>query len=343
MLITPLHRLERLRARGAPLLRGAGTVLLVGWVTLRTDWSELWRTVATADPVYLALSLALAPLLPWINAWKWQELLRARDIAISVAGCFRLYLVGYFYSNFLPTSVGGDVVRAVIVGRRTSRPDDAAAAVFVERFSGLSVLALLAVLVAPFGARELYPPAVRMGLVLLSAVYLLLLWAVLDPRAEALTGRWQHLPGISALTRVHGAIGRYRTERRALARSLGLSFVFYAGAILNTLLSARAFRAELSLTQAALATPLILAITLLPISIGGLGLLEWACVFALGGYGVAPAAGLAAALLMRSKNIALGICGALSGLPSLRGVRAPDRPKAPLSAAAPPRHPPVTL
>jgi len=298
--------------RGVALIRGVGTLLLVGWVLFRTDWSEFARTVAAANPVYLALSLALAPVLPWINAWKWQRLLRARQISVRQADCFRLYLIGYFYSNFLPTSVGGDVVRMAIVGQRTRRPDDAAASVFVERFSGLSVLALLAILVAPFGARELYPATVRSGLVLLGAGYLVLLWAVLDPRAERLSTRWKHRWGIGILARTHASIGRYRGQPRELTVSLLLSFAFYAGAILNTYLSARAFRAELSLTQAALATPLILAITLLPASIGGLGLLEWACVFALGGYGVLPAAGLAAALLMRFKNLLLGILGALS-------------------------------
>ena len=291
------------------LLRVLASALLMGLVIRRVDWEEFAATVRAARPFYLAMSLLVSPLLVLISAWKWQILLRARALSPGLATCYRLYLVGYFFNNFLPTNVGGDVVRGYILGRRQGNRAAVMASVFLERFTGVSALVVMALLALPFGPTALYDIKVTASVSAVVAAYLVLLWAVVDRRALALTRRGLHLPFMGKVVRLQESIAVYREHGGALAACMGLSLLFYLGAAFNVMVSARAFGASLTLGEAVLVTPVILLISLLPFSLGGLGLSEWAYYFALGKYGISPEVALSTALLMRLKNVLLGLLG----------------------------------
>jgi uncharacterized protein (TIRG00374 family) len=297
------------KGRLSLLLRVLASALLMGLVIRRVDWGVFVATVKAADPLYLSLSLLVSPVLVLISAWKWQLLLHARDLSPGLPTCYRLYLVGYFFNNFLPTNVGGDVVRGYILGKRQGNQAAVMASVFLERFTGISALVVMALLALPFGPVALYDLKITLGVAAVVAAYLVLLWAVVDRRALALTRRWVHLPFMGKVVRLQEAIEAYRGHGGVLLACIGLSLLFYLGAAINVMVSARAFGASLSLTQAILVTPVILLISLLPFSLGGIGLSEWAYYFALGKYGISAESALSTALLMRLKNVLLGLLG----------------------------------
>lgn len=314
-------------------IRLAVSVGLILWIIRTVEWGDFARTVQATDPVYLALSLAVDPVLVWISARKWQILLRARSQDAGVATCYRLYLVGFFFNNFLPTNVGGDVVRAHLMGRRTGHATDALASVFVERFTGITALVGLVLIGIPFTPERLYAAPVGWGVGALVLVYLLLLWAVLDPRFLRLTRGRTSLPLVEKIARFQQTLHAYREHPRALVACVALSVLFYLFAGLSTYFAARAFHGSLRILDALLATPVILIIVLFPVSIGGLGLLEWSYLFTLGRLGIPPAVGVSAGLLMRMKTILLSLAGAVGyllpvGTPAQAeaGAPSPDGP-----------------
>jgi uncharacterized protein (TIRG00374 family) len=291
------------------VLRVLVSALLIGWIVRQIDWREFIATVTDAVPLYLILSLLVSPLLVLISALKWLLLLRARRLQVGLATCFRLYLVGYFFNNFLPTNVGGDVVRGFILGRRTGGQAAAMASVFLERFTGITALVVMALLALPLGPDALYDIRISLSVGAVVLAWAGLLWAVLDRRVLDFTRKRLHLPFMGKVVRLQEAIAVYRGHGGVLAACLGLSVLFYVLAAFNVLVSARAFGAALSVSDAVLVTPVILLISMLPITLGGLGLAEWAYLFALGKVGVSPEAALSAALLMRLKSVLLGLIG----------------------------------
>jgi hypothetical protein len=310
----------------AAWLRIAVSVALVGWIALEVDWVEFARTLRGTHVGYLALSLAVSPLLVLVSAWKWQLLLRARSSDPGLKTCFHLYMVGYLYNHVFPTTVGGDVVRAFVLGKQTGRPATALASVFLERFTGLTALIAVALATFPFGAPALHGGPIGGALAAVVLGYLLLLWAILDVRLLRRVQARVRLPVLRKLTKLHDAIDSYRDKRWVLIACMGLSALFYLGAAVNVLVSARAFRADLGPVAALLATPVILIVSMFPVSIGGLGLSEGAYVFALGAYGLSPAVGLSTALLIRLKGILTGMAGGYSAAfgpwDTLREIRA---------------------
>ena len=313
------------------LVVSAALIIWIGW---KVDWADFGRTIRGTDPVFLGLSFVVDIALLWISAWKWQILLRARSEAPGIASCCHLYLIGYFFNNFLPTNVGGDVVRGYLLGQRTGRTAEAMASVFVERFTGVTALIVVALIAIPFGFDELYAGPVGLAVGAVVVAYLLLLWAILDRRFLRFTRGRPQLPFVEKIVRFQEAIHLYGGHRKAVVICLALSLLFYVGAALNIYLSAKTFRADLHFHEALLVTPVVLIIAMLPISIGGLGLMEGAYLFALGQFGIAPAVSLSTALLLRTKNVVLGLFGGI-GYGLSGGALLQPAPAAPAAERAP--------
>lgn len=292
-------------------LRVTVTAAFVVWIVRSVEWGEFAARVADAKLAWVGLAILFSPVLIWVSTLRWRVLLRARELDPGGAPAFRLYLSAYFFNHLFPSGVGGDLARGYLLGARQGRTAEALASVIIERFLGGTALLVLALGFVPLAEGGLYGGLVRWALAGAGAVYVALLWLVVD---RSLAGRLRPvLPGTltEKLERLQAALAAYRGHPGPLAGALGLSFLFYVGAGLNVFVAARAFGSTIGPVEAILATPVALVVALLPITVGGLGLAEWAYMFALGHYGVSPAVALSAALLLRVKGVAVGAIGGL--------------------------------
>jgi glycosyltransferase 2 family protein len=109
------------------------------------DWPGMASALRRADlgPVLAALAVSLLGVL--LSAAKWRLLLRRVDITLPFREAARLYWVGMFASNFLPTSVGGDAVRLALTPAR-DRLALVAGSILVERLTGFMVMLALCAL-----------------------------------------------------------------------------------------------------------------------------------------------------------------------------------------------------
>lgn len=117
-------------------------------VGMAQDWGEIRKIFKTLNiGIFMAtLSLFFAGQL--IVAIRWNHLLRIPSVEIGHGKAVKLHLLGLFYNNFLPSSIGGDFLRAWYVSRHTesSKKIQAAFSVFFDRALGLSAMFVLAVI-----------------------------------------------------------------------------------------------------------------------------------------------------------------------------------------------------
>ena len=99
---------------------------------------------------YLALSLLLSPIMVVVSCLKWKMILDVGSKKVPFMTLFRIYLIGYFFSNMLPSTVGGDIVRSYYAGKITEDQSYSAIAIFIERFSGIFFLFFLVILTPLF-------------------------------------------------------------------------------------------------------------------------------------------------------------------------------------------------
>lgn len=107
------------------------TLILLALVLRRVGVSELLDTLRQADLRFLALSVLVSPMLIGVSVAKWQVFLRAEGHDVPFFYLFKLYIVGYFFNHFLPSNVGGDVIRMYELGSHIEDNAQGAASVFM--------------------------------------------------------------------------------------------------------------------------------------------------------------------------------------------------------------------
>ncbi len=315
-------------------LKIVATLLFIAVLVKHLDGRELIGILHDVDGLYVLLGLLFSFALIAVSCWKWWFILRCQDCPVPFLKLYRWYFVGYFYSNFLPSNVGGDVARAWLVARHHQSGSLALISVFAERFTGVLVLLSLAVFM-PFTRAGLWRhPAV--WIVMLSALTflfgacLLMVFGRMSMRSTwMMTGlnRLQRLlradrPGRAAriwdtvaakargLADKGGHLLAVLQRRPASAWGiLGLTVLFYVMAVGNVLLAYRAFGLWPDTGAVAAALPIALLVGMIPITMGNLGIAEGAYVFYFGLAGIPRELTLAMSLFLRLKVMAMGVIG----------------------------------
>lgn len=301
--------------RPGVLLRGAVSLGLLAWLLSRVGWRDLAAVLGGASLPLLGAYVLLGVAATVVSAAKWSALSRPVGLPAGIGRLILWYFVGYFFSNFLPTSMGGDVVRAYEQGRPGARYGEAMAAVFVERYTGF--VTLLLCVVAALVWRPAYLADVRLAVALAAAAagFLAVTWAALDRRTVAWLDARLHLKPLRGLLRhaaaLQDALHRYRQHRPALAAAFGWSVAFYAITLAIVATGCLALGVHPDLAELAAAVPLMLLLFAIPLSIGGIGLQEWAYFFVLTKVGIPPAVALGLGVLFRLRTLAFGAFGGL--------------------------------
>lgn len=286
--------------RGRVALRLAVGVALMAGVLWYADGAQVLARLRGIDLRFFALACALLALGQVLNAMRWRWLLKVvvADPPPSRA-LFALVVIGMFFSFILPSTVGGDVVRAEMVKAHVGGRANAYSSIVVSRIVGLlGVLALGAIAVTlAYGALGWYDAELMLAWVL---VVLPLLGFTLWMFKGMALGPWVRRmpePVGAALARARGALAAYAAQPRVLWR------VFVVAVIANALGTVGVVWALAGgLASPApgyfhfIAVPLAMLITMVPVSINGIGLREGAFAYLYAKVGVGAAAAVSLSL-----------------------------------------------
>jgi uncharacterized protein (TIRG00374 family) len=308
------------------------SVGLIAYLLSRVGLQQVVEAMRSASTNYLYLLVALALYFGAITvgAVKWRILLGAQEIRVPLGNLLSYTFVGLFFGNFLPTNVGGDLVRGYDLARETRLPAEAAISVLVDRMVGLIAFVFVAVVMALLVVYSAGQVALW-EVALLAAIALLCLCAVfavlLSGRVRAQVRRLFNLGLLSSLAplydRLSTALSAYRRSYRALAQGFLISIlVLTIGSVVNYLISL-ALGGGISLLHIFLFTPLITFVLLIPISIGGIGLNQSAYVFFFNLVGVPEEKSLAISLIMQAIIIVASLPGGVLWWRQ-RSVRQPE-------------------
>lgn len=282
----------------ARLLIGIGAIV---WLISSIDGNEAWSTLRRASAGWLVVAMAAQIGSKGCWLYRWKELLDSVGQARSTAELARLVLLGLFFNNFLPSSVGGDVARGIGLASLGVPRATAAASVLADRVVGLFSMALLAVLGGIVGL--ILQPA--QGPWLAATILALVLAAGLAvfcrPGVIAALSRIPAFNAERGLGRKVGRLlesarflaGKDEAMRKALVLSLGLSVfsTIYHWAIGQSIGIGVPFAAYCVLV------PAVMLFSSLPITLNGLGIREVGFVGLLAAQGVPRADATVFALL----------------------------------------------
>jgi uncharacterized protein (TIRG00374 family) len=289
------------------LLRLLGPALLLLFLA-NANLGELWRTIATAAPWPVVVSLLLMPPFVLIKAWRWLRLMRELGLRLDFGSACALYTVGLFYGATTPGQAG-DLLKAVYLRDRGEPLAPAMLSVVLDRLFDLLIMAGLATL-GIFALGQLLPSReLQTGLVALMGLGLGGLTTVLvarRPREWALTAALPRVaPGLTATLNRWNAQLRGLTLRPALLTELSLLSLVSAG---FTFLRLWLLFLALGLDRVPLyvvigASALIAVLQVLPISIAGLGVRDAVLIAILLPYGYSAEQAITLSVLFLLLNL----------------------------------------
>lgn len=270
------------------LLRISVAAVLVLLLLNKLNYHEIINLLSNLNLGYLSISVALVVLAIVLSAYKWQILLVARGWQIPLMELIKVYFVGLFMNNFLPSSIGGDLMRIYQVGKKIDNYSAAAASVILERVLATVGLAIPA-FVAIFPNRSLLGgfiyPVFWFFVICVLLVYLTVHPAVLRPIARLPWKGWQNV--ILKLRDINAVIQSYRSKPLEILRVTIYSVIFQMTMVLINYYLLRATGIEdVGLWHCTLMVPIISAVSMIPVSINGLGIREGAYVILFGNLGM---------------------------------------------------------
>ncbi len=298
-----------IRKRLLTLLKISITVLGLIIVIKDIDFQALLAYMSEIDWAWMAVGAGLIGISLVIRTYRWHILLSGAGSKVRFSRLLSLYLIGSFFNAFLPSGLGGDVVRAAEAAQDVES-SVAVGTVLVDRLTGLMALFMMALVVLPFRPPE-FPDYLAVTIAGICISGLMLGFVLVDGRLFF----WfiHHLPG--AVRQLGGGfISRLATSiqncgGRTLTKALLVSMLFNLVQVGWWATAGRALGLAVPYTYFLLVVP-IMSLALLVPSIGGLGVREFLSPIIFRGAGLSPEQSVALTLLVFGLERVASLLGA---------------------------------
>lgn len=295
-----------------------GVTALLFWAIFRNvDPSPVLARLAGLNIGLLLLALGIISLQIGLAAVRWGYILQVAGAPLATPLLIRFMMIGQFFNQAMVSTIGGDVVRVWLAGKAGGSYRGAAIGVLADRGFGVFTLLLLVAAAWPL-QRQFFATAALgpVGFVLVAAgiAGFLGLAAFGAPLSRLFRG-WRPVRPLGTLALL---LGRVLGRAGMACGVLGISLLIHALSLLAMKILAQALGLDIPFLALAGVVPLVLLLSIIPITVGGWGLRESLMITGLGFVGVPSADGLALSVLFGLGLTAVGIPG---GLLWLRGRR----------------------
>ncbi|MFA5093504.1 MAG: lysylphosphatidylglycerol synthase transmembrane domain-containing protein [Candidatus Omnitrophota bacterium] len=281
----------------------------------KIDLHTLWLDIQGADKLLLFIGFGIYFFMYLLGFLRWKMLLKAAGVKAPFKKIISSFSGGVFFSIFLPSTIGGDLVRTVDLIDHTKKGKEVVASVFLDRLSGyigLVIVILPALLLGRFLVLDKVVFSSVFTIVILLAIVLLVLF---NNFIYTKITKFLSTPGAvkikEILKNMHQEIHIFRNHKKTIIYNLILSFIIQLIGPVSVYFIGLSLGIKINFVYFLIFLPIIGAITLLPIAIGGLGLREGLFVLYFAKAGVIKQLALAMSLLSFSFVIFYAAIGGL--------------------------------
>jgi len=285
------------------------SLFLLFYLLLKIDYQNILEIIKTLEYSYIFLSIFLILFGIIVSSYKWLIILKSiNDKAnISLLNIIKYYFIGNFFNNFMPTSIGGDIFRISLLKNVTKNYHDSFFSVFMDRFTGFYSLIIIFI-ISSFIIKSDSQYIDYMQLIFLSILFLtIILFCFINMG-----------PFKSIILKFSGGkkifthflyLHKFTSKKKIFFRSIIMSLLFQIIVLLFNLSVILAFGYEESLLQVILIIPVIMVITMLPISFNGVGIRESMFILFLVPLGYSETSAFAIGFITYILNIIISLPG----------------------------------
>ena len=287
--------------------------ILITYLLYKVDIKSIFSSLNSVNLFWLALAFSLIFIGNLISGYRWQLLLTTQDIHIPLKTLISSLLVGRFFNNFLPSTIGGDIVRVYDTSKYSKDTAVSMTAILIERLTGFLALLSIAAFALVFGFHTIGDTFLLWVLIGFFSLILLLFLGLFN---ATLSGQIRKIFDFRGLSRIKGKIDKvyqalnlYKNKRKDLLITFLLGLALQVAAVAHYYLIGLALGLNVSMLYFFIIIPLVLLILLLPVSINGIGVRENAYVLFFGKIGVEGSISIALSWLAFGMILIIGIIG----------------------------------
>ncbi|HEY9232261.1 MAG TPA: lysylphosphatidylglycerol synthase transmembrane domain-containing protein [Blastocatellia bacterium] len=288
------------------MLKIAVSLGILAYIFLRVvDINLLWKELIKANPLYFVAAVMVYFLVQGLSAWRWYVLLKPQALDVPFSRVLAYYFLGMYFNFFLPSAIGGDVVKVYYLNKETKQLSASASSVFFDRDIGMGGLVLIALVTA----RLADPARMKINGVPLVPIFALIAVGFLVANLalfyrptynllHRLLSLFKMKKVDDKIERLFTSVNVYRRRWGLIAATMVMSLGVQVGCAIVNLLAAR----SIGINQAGLSDflvfiPAIGLISMIPISVGGTGLREASYILMFSSVGVGRPQALALSVL----------------------------------------------
>ncbi len=292
------------------LLRLALSFGLLAWVFSKIDMNHTWEVIRSADVGLLSWAAVVFLGINFIILLRWFIVIRALDLKLSLGTVIKWFFIGLACNLFLPTSVGGDVIKTIGLSSGSKEKPKILASVVLDRLSGFAGVVIVASVMFVVGYRFIPDQSVGFSILVMMIVSLALTSVLFSHRIFSFFCRvFNRLPKIKdAVMSVHYNIVLMKEHAVAGVTSVALSVLAQIILAYCCFVIAKALHQDVDFFYFMIFSPMICVVTSLP-SIGGLGVREMGWAYLLSKVGVAQGVAVSISLINFVFMVGVGLIG----------------------------------
>ncbi len=242
------------------------SALLLALIMKKAGPHSIILRMRSMNAWFFLLAIALYVVLSWLVALRWRILLDGR---YRIGTLFSLHMIGNFFNTILPSSMGGDAVKAYYLYRESKQAGVSFGSVFLDRYMGLLARLTLGLVSCAAAFAELKAIGMQWAI---PALFLAFTAGSLVVLRLRIGGRFDAVADFYDYVRTRLA------RRRVMLRTFLLSLIIQSLLILMVASVARSIGQSLSFIELFVLVPIIMTLMIVPVSISGFGVREGAFV-----------------------------------------------------------------
>ncbi|OGX27332.1 MAG: hypothetical protein A2787_04670 [Omnitrophica WOR_2 bacterium RIFCSPHIGHO2_01_FULL_48_9] len=284
--------------------------LLLWWLFSKIDTKKTTDILKTADMNFILAALPVYFVIYYILLVRWFVYVKALNLKVPFQTVFRYFSIGVFGNLFLPSAIGGDLIKIYGLCKDSTEKPKVVASVLLDRLSGYAGLVVVASIAFVFGYRWINDVSLLLLIVGLAGGWGLVMAVLLNKKLYAGCCRvfsiWPKVK--ESIMKMHYDIALLDHKARALWQTVALSCLAQITYALVFYLFAKALHQDVRMIYFLIFVPLISVAAAFP-SIGGLGVREAGAAYLFAKVGVDSGIAVSLSLISFLYMVLVGLIG----------------------------------
>lgn len=294
------------------ILRFGISFALLAFIFSKIDIKKTAEVAKSADPLYLVYAFIVFIGIYFLLLWRWIVFIRALELSVKLKDVARFYFASLFGNLFLPSSIGGDIIKIVGLCKGSNEKPKVVASVVIDRLSGFSAIVIVGVISFIIGFKTIQDTTLLVSILILAAASIVVVFILFNEKVYKMAiAVFKIFPKFEqSLMQMHYDVSHLKKRKAQGFKGLFISCLNQVLLATCFFLIAKALHQDIAFGYFLIFVPLLCVAASVP-SIGGLGAREAGAAYLFAKVGMDSGVAVSMSLINFLFMVLVGLLGGL--------------------------------